>query len=180
MRRRGWTKAQITNIEFFENEVAGFAVDLTLTEPARERELPEVHVNVALVEGARMTMENRIVSQRRTRKIAEVASIKTLSGRIQAIARTALKSIISRAVHTPVAIEKGNYSKNITDPKRQKRLKLLFDSLHLETPNLERKKEVSRLKLKTLYSKLSSATLALISMPSKRQVLERSRRQSRL
>ena len=40
MRRRGWTKAQLSDIKYFKNEVAGLAVDLALTETARERVKP--------------------------------------------------------------------------------------------------------------------------------------------
>ena len=40
VRRRGWTKAQLSDIKFFKNETTGLAVDLALTETARERVKP--------------------------------------------------------------------------------------------------------------------------------------------
>ena len=40
IRRRGWTKSQLSDIKFFKNQVAGLAVDLALTETARERVKP--------------------------------------------------------------------------------------------------------------------------------------------
>ena len=40
MRRRGWSKTQLSNIKFFKNEAAAIAIDLALTETARQRVIP--------------------------------------------------------------------------------------------------------------------------------------------
>ena len=40
MRRRGWSKTQLLNIKFFKNEAAAIAIDLALTETARQRVIP--------------------------------------------------------------------------------------------------------------------------------------------
>ena len=40
MRRRGWNKTQLSDIKFFKNEAASIAIDLALTETARQRVMP--------------------------------------------------------------------------------------------------------------------------------------------
>ena len=40
MRRRGWNKNQLSNIKLFKNEAAALAVDIALTEAARQRVKP--------------------------------------------------------------------------------------------------------------------------------------------
>ena len=40
MRRRGWIKNQLSNIKLFKNEAAALAVDISLTEAARQRVKP--------------------------------------------------------------------------------------------------------------------------------------------